>query len=98
MSKHKRKILCGDWNLENKFAFGSEDRQITVCLLDGKMVDQVKIKASPQSITVCFVMSYCTCLTNSNSFVSDNSLEENMMLMILSYRSIWVERPSYYTI
>jgi WD repeat-containing protein 19 len=52
VSKHKRRILCGDWNLENKFAFGSEDRQITICLPDGRTFDQVKIKASPQSITV----------------------------------------------
>ncbi|GAB9469569.1 hypothetical protein Gpo141_00006844 [Globisporangium polare] len=51
VSKHKRRILCGDWNLENKFAFGSEDRQITICLPDGRTFDQVKIKASPQSIT-----------------------------------------------
>lgn len=52
VSKHKRRILCGDWNLESKFAFGSEDRQITICLPDGRTFDQVKIKASPQSITV----------------------------------------------
>lgn len=51
-SKHKRRILCGDWNLENKFAFGSEDRQITICLPSGRTLDQVKIKASPQSVTV----------------------------------------------
>ncbi|OWZ17357.1 hypothetical protein PHMEG_0008713 [Phytophthora megakarya] len=50
-SKHKRRILCGDWNLENKFAFGSEDRQITICLPSGRTFDQVKIKASPQSVT-----------------------------------------------
>jgi WD40 repeat protein len=50
-SKHKRRILCGDWNLENKFAFGSEDRQITICLPNGRTFDQVKIKASPQCIT-----------------------------------------------
>ncbi|TYZ59992.1 hypothetical protein PybrP1_002167 [[Pythium] brassicae (nom. inval.)] len=51
VSKHKRRILCGDWNLESKLAFGSEDRQITICLPDGRTFDQVKIKASPQSIT-----------------------------------------------
>lgn len=51
-SKHKRRILCGDWNLEDKFAFGSEDRQITICLPSGRTFDQVKIKASPQSVTV----------------------------------------------
>ncbi|KAH7468615.1 hypothetical protein PRNP1_010065 [Phytophthora ramorum] len=50
-SKHKRRILCGDWNLEDKFAFGSEDRQITICLPSGRTFDQVKIKASPQSVT-----------------------------------------------
>ncbi|TMW66827.1 hypothetical protein Poli38472_011943 [Pythium oligandrum] len=51
VSKHKRRILCGDWNMENKFAFGSEDRQITICLPNGRTFDQVKIKSSPQSIT-----------------------------------------------
>ncbi|ETI31484.1 hypothetical protein, variant 3 [Phytophthora nicotianae P1569] len=50
-SKHKRRILCGDWNLEDKFAFGSEDRQITICLPSGRIFDQVKIKASPHSVT-----------------------------------------------
>ncbi|KAE9315896.1 hypothetical protein PF008_g19145 [Phytophthora fragariae] len=50
-SKHKRRILCGDWNPEDKFAFGSEDRQITICLPSGRTFDQVKIKASPQSVT-----------------------------------------------
>lgn len=49
-SKHKRRILCGDWNLEDKFAFGSEDRQITICLPSGRTFDQVKIKSSPQSV------------------------------------------------
>ncbi|GLE09605.1 hypothetical protein PINS_up021333 [Pythium insidiosum] len=51
VSKHKRRILCGDWNMENKFAFGSEDRQITIALANGRTFDQVKIKSSPQSIT-----------------------------------------------
>ncbi|KAJ0397305.1 hypothetical protein P43SY_004024 [Pythium insidiosum] len=51
VSKHKRRILCGDWNMENKFAFGSEDRQITITLANGRTFDQVKIKSSPQSIT-----------------------------------------------
>jgi len=51
-SKHKRRIVCGDWTLENKFAFGSEDRQITICLPTGRTLDQVKIKASPQNVTV----------------------------------------------
>ncbi|OQS03204.1 hypothetical protein THRCLA_04497 [Thraustotheca clavata] len=50
MSKHKRKIVCGDWNTQNEFAFGSEDRQITICAKDGSTIDQVKIKAPPLSI------------------------------------------------
>ncbi|OQR83226.1 hypothetical protein ACHHYP_14944 [Achlya hypogyna] len=50
MSKHKRKILCGDWNSQNEFAYGSEDRQITICDKDGATIDQVKIKAPPMSI------------------------------------------------
>ncbi|CAH0479430.1 unnamed protein product [Peronospora belbahrii] len=51
VSKHKRRILCGDWNFQDKFAFGSEDQQITICLSSGQIVDQVKIKASPENIT-----------------------------------------------
>jgi WD repeat-containing protein 19 len=26
--RHKRRIVCGDWNHENKIAFASEDRQV----------------------------------------------------------------------
>jgi hypothetical protein len=28
MAKHKKRITCGDWNSENKFAFASDDRQV----------------------------------------------------------------------
>ena len=51
-SKHKRRIVCGAWNFKNKFAFGSDDRQITICLPSGRTFDQVKIKALPRSVTV----------------------------------------------
>ncbi|ETW03884.1 hypothetical protein, variant 1, partial [Aphanomyces invadans] len=51
LSKHKKKILCGDWNSQNEFAFGSEDRQVSICYgKDGSVVDQVKIKAAPVGI------------------------------------------------
>lgn len=30
-ARHKKKITCGDWNREGKFAFASDDRQITIC-------------------------------------------------------------------
>jgi WD repeat-containing protein 19 len=50
VSKHKKRIVCGDWNLDNKFAYGSEDRQITIVTADGETVDQVKVKCRPSNI------------------------------------------------
>ncbi|ETV65755.1 hypothetical protein, variant 1 [Aphanomyces astaci] len=51
LAKHKKKILCGDWNAQNEFAFGSEDRQVSICYgKDGSVIDQVKIKAAPVGI------------------------------------------------
>lgn len=40
-AKHKKRVVCGDWNCERKFAFASDDRQITVTAADGKTVGQV---------------------------------------------------------
>ncbi len=42
-SKHKKRVTCGDWSAENKFAFASEDRQITITTADGKTFGQVKV-------------------------------------------------------
>ncbi|TDH66199.1 uncharacterized protein CCR75_006194 [Bremia lactucae] len=79
-SKHKRRILCGDWNLENKFAFGSEDRQITICLPSGETIDQVKIKASPRSITFGGKKG------NKNSILSVNMGGKTILLYDLTER------------
>ena len=40
-AKHKKRVVCGDWNCEQKFAFASDDRQISVTNADGKTVGQV---------------------------------------------------------
>jgi len=47
VAKHKKRVACGDWNCEQKFAFASDDRQITVAAADGKTVGQVKVKSRP---------------------------------------------------
>lgn len=49
-AKHKKRITCGDWNNENKFAFASDDRQITICSADGKTSGQVKVKSRPTNV------------------------------------------------
>jgi WD repeat-containing protein 19 len=50
-SKHKKRIVCGDWNLDNKFAYASEDRQITICSAVGDTLDEVKVKCRPLNVT-----------------------------------------------
>ena len=50
--RHKRRIVCGDWNRGDTLAFASEDKQITFCGPDGDTVDQVKVKNRP--LQVCF--------------------------------------------
>lgn len=49
-ARHKKRITCGDWNNENKFAFASDDRQITICSADGKTFGQVKVKSRPTNV------------------------------------------------
>lgn len=46
-SKHRKRITCGDWNCQGKFAFASDDRQITVVDVSGRILAQVKLKAKP---------------------------------------------------
>lgn len=49
-SKHKKRITCGDWNSDNKFAFASDDRQITIATVEGKTFGQVKVKSRPTNV------------------------------------------------
>ena len=49
-AKHKKKVLCGSWSLDNKIAYASEDRQIIICSATGKILDQVKVKGHPIDI------------------------------------------------
>lgn len=51
-ARHKKRITCGDWNTEQKFAFASDDRQITICSADGKTFGQVKVKSRPTNVKV----------------------------------------------
>ena len=46
---NKRRILCGDWNKDNKLAYASEDKQITICTVDGFVIDQVNSKLNFQA-------------------------------------------------
>mmetsp|Transcript_83520 Transcript_83520/g.235548 ORF Transcript_83520/g.235548 Transcript_83520/m.235548 type:complete len:410 (-) Transcript_83520:127-1356(-) len=49
--RHKKRIVCGDWNEDDTLAYASEDRQITICRADGETIDQVKVKCRPQSVS-----------------------------------------------
>jgi WD repeat-containing protein 19 len=49
-AKHKKRITCGDWSHDNKFAFASDDRQISIIDGKGKSFGQVKVKSRPTSI------------------------------------------------
>lgn len=46
----KKKILIGDWNRRNLFAFASDERQISIVDLSGAIVGKVKVKAKPTAI------------------------------------------------
>lgn len=49
-AKHKKRITCGHWNQDDKVAFASEDRQITIVDADAQTVGQVKVKSKPTSV------------------------------------------------
>lgn len=49
-AKHKKRISLGDWNMDNKFVFASDYKQITITTADGKTFGQVKVKAKPTSV------------------------------------------------
>ncbi len=51
-AKHRKRVTCGDWNSEGKFAFASDDRQITIATGDGKTFGQVKVKSRPTNVKV----------------------------------------------
>jgi WD repeat-containing protein 19 len=47
--RHKRRIICGDWNIHQALAFASEDKCVFICNADGETIDQVKVKCRPLS-------------------------------------------------
>mmetsp|Transcript_43756 Transcript_43756/g.86285 ORF Transcript_43756/g.86285 Transcript_43756/m.86285 type:complete len:275 (-) Transcript_43756:636-1460(-) len=49
-SRHKKRIVSGDWSANECLAFASEDRQITICGCEGETIDQVKVKVRPISV------------------------------------------------
>jgi len=51
-ARHKRRIVCGDWNHQDKLVFGSEDRQITICTSQGEVLDMVKLQSRPTDLSV----------------------------------------------
>ena len=51
-ARHKKRIICGDWNDDDKLIFGSEDRQITICTSRGEVLDQVKLQCRPVDLSV----------------------------------------------
>lgn len=48
--RHKKRVTCGDWSHDGKFAFGSDDRQITIIAADGSTLGQIKVKSRPTNI------------------------------------------------
>jgi len=49
--RHKRRIVCGDWNMDQILAYATEDKCIFTCNADGETIDQVKVKSRPLSCT-----------------------------------------------
>jgi WD repeat-containing protein 19 len=52
MGKHSKKIISGAWNIDNKLALGSADRQLTVSNENGDTLEQIALKSDPMN--VCF--------------------------------------------
>eukprot|EP00455_Lapot_gusevi_P056735 TRINITY_DN9506_c0_g2_i6.p1 TRINITY_DN9506_c0_g2~~TRINITY_DN9506_c0_g2_i6.p1 ORF type:complete len:408 (-),score=35.91 TRINITY_DN9506_c0_g2_i6:29-1252(-) len=50
VSRHKKRITCADWSHDNKLAFASDDRQITIATEDGLTYGQVKVKSKPTKV------------------------------------------------
>ena len=50
-ARHKKRIVCGDWNVNECLAFASEDRQITIADPLGRTLDQVKVKCKAHGIS-----------------------------------------------
>lgn len=48
--RHKKRVTCGDWSHDNNFAFGSDDRQITIIAANGSTMGQVRVKSRPTNI------------------------------------------------
>jgi len=51
LGRQKRRIVCGDWNQDESLAYASDDRQITICGVDGEAIDQIKVKCRPLSVS-----------------------------------------------
>jgi len=45
--RHKRRIACGDWNIDQVLVYASEDKCIFTCNVNGDAIDQVKVKSRP---------------------------------------------------
>eukprot|EP00617_Octactis_speculum_P020661 CAMPEP_0185754848 /NCGR_PEP_ID=MMETSP1174-20130828/13434_1 /TAXON_ID=35687 /ORGANISM="Dictyocha speculum, Strain CCMP1381" /LENGTH=339 /DNA_ID=CAMNT_0028433223 /DNA_START=180 /DNA_END=1199 /DNA_ORIENTATION=- len=72
--RHKRRIVCGDWNDNDTLAYASEDRQITICDAQGEIIDQVKVKYRPQ------IVSFGGKLLTPGSIVSVNMEGRTILL------------------
>jgi WD repeat-containing protein 19 len=49
--RHKRRIVCGDWNGNECLAYASEDRQITVASPEGRTIVNFKCKCKAHGVS-----------------------------------------------
>ncbi len=48
--KHSKKIVCGQWNLENKLALASLDKTMSINDAAGELLENAKLKYDPVDI------------------------------------------------
>lgn len=58
IGKHTKMITCGAWNLDNKLALGSIDRQLTISNEVGDSLEQLNLRMDPIQITVSGLRSF----------------------------------------
>jgi len=68
----RKRIVCGDWNIRNRFASASDNRHISITTIEGKMRGQLRVKSRP------------TCV----KFGRADGLRENVLSVCVDKKSI----------
>ncbi|CAN0388242.1 unnamed protein product [Ascophyllum nodosum] len=64
--KHKRRINCGAWSVQDQLAYGSDDKQISVTNEMGQIHDQVKVKCRPLDVAFGGKQNQDECIVSVN--------------------------------